>query len=101
MFRHGQWVKFRLEVPKAHVTADGLTVGIYQKAGKDPLTEVAMPACVVAVKQNGNNVRLLNDEGDLVLASFDPAMLPDLQPLLDKADLPPGRVMAPDFKLRP
>src|SRR5687768_16044735 len=62
----------------AYKTTDGLTAGIYQKAGKDPLTGRATPEAVVILQPDGLNLRCLFG-GEAVLAQFPPSELADLQ----------------------
>lgn len=99
--RHGQWVLFTcpagLDLPGAHTTASGRHVGIYQRAGVDALGRKT-PEQIVPVQPDGKNVRVLQ-EGEAVIPLIAPEDVPDLEPLLDRADLPPGRAAtyAPDW----
>lgn len=95
-FRSGQWVKFRLvgvTVPAtAHATRDGFLVGIYQHAGKDATGEWADER-IILQGSDGKNVSAMVGDDIVSALSFSPFAdsVRELQPLLDREDLPPGR----------
>jgi hypothetical protein len=103
-FRHGQWVKF--DVPeasvvmldKAHKAKDGKYVGIFQNSKTDTFDEL-LEQHVVAVKEDGSDAVFFDGE-KVHRCSFNPAILINLEPLLDNADLPPGRIVREGFSLR-
>jgi hypothetical protein len=108
MFRHGQWVKFDLELAGAHVTPDGKTLGIYQAAREptrvdvvsdedDPSATLAMAAAMAApvpehvavVRPDGTNLMRLGDDGQsLVKVACAPGDCPGLEAATVPDDLP-------------
>lgn len=100
--RHGQWVKFRAADPVAgaHAAADGMIVGVYQRAREAPIVSsstqdgpparpVLIPAHVAAVRPDGLNLMRLSDDGHgVVKVAFDPNDCPDLAPATVPDDLP-------------
>lgn len=93
-FSHGEWVKFSLEGlaenPKMHVleTEEGkFGVGIYQRGGVDGTGE-AYPESVIPVAKNGNNIKVLNDQDELVLIQFKPQGLKNLRKIESVEELP-------------
>jgi hypothetical protein len=116
MFRHGQWVLFTKiavgEIAAAHRGAAGKVVGIYQRAASDPLTGQERPAHIVPVDANGANLMFpisgfpagttpAGEAAGVARCILLLDQVSDVEPLLDRADLPPGRVLNPEFQLRP
>jgi hypothetical protein len=111
MFRHGQWVKTSTEIPGAHKSPDGKSIGIYQRAravdhaaaSDEDGTIIAkaftelVPEHVAFVKENGKNLNRLADDGDGVTkVCVPPELLSDLEAVLDHDHLPESR-KNPDF----
>lgn len=101
--RHGQWVKFAAEIPGAHLTPDGQTLGIYQRAREAPRVVKAgvdtasvetqggeiVPAHVAVVRPDGTNLMRLSDCGNhAVKMAIAPHDCPGLEPAAVPADLP-------------
>jgi hypothetical protein len=92
-FKHGQWVRFdgKSDLPELFKNPDGKGVGIYQAARTDALGHQAQE-CVVPVNVDGQNIRRLSEDGNMVLtATLDPATLPGLEPLYDISHIPEKR----------
>lgn len=88
-FRNGQWVQFDKPLLQGvHRTKSGKCVGIWQKSGNTQAGNF-LPGMIVVVNEKGEDVMRVsqNQEG--------------LEPLLNRDDLPPGRVVHPLAKLRP
>jgi hypothetical protein len=103
-FRHGQWVKFDPSGSEklfehAYKTEDGMVVGIYQHSYMDS-TGNKVEEHVVAVGSDGNDAMFF-DGKQAHRASINPLVLKKIEPLLDKSELPPGRVVSDTFVLRP
>jgi hypothetical protein len=80
-----------LDLTNAHKTVNGLLVGIFQPGGTDAIG-FRIPDHVALCKPSGENLR--TPDGTLI--ALKPAAL-NLSPLLDKADLPPGRKVSDDW----
>lgn len=102
-FRSGQWVKFTADVAGAHRSSDGKVVGIYNRAGRDPLTGDQLPNRVfpVAHETGGNIMKLVDDQA--VIVRLDPETLPDIEAVTDVHDIPPERLRGtpPGWKPQP
>lgn len=127
--RGGQWCLVRLRDPArmvalaqqgAHVARDGSLVAIHVGAHFAPGVVVKrsdgkieqqpgeqVPAKLVIVHGDGNNLPWgrRNGQGHLETVDvwFHPASpeIATVRPLLDKADMPPGRVVDPDWQPTP
>jgi hypothetical protein len=89
--RHGQWVKTTLDVIGSHKSADGLSVGVYQRAYTDAQGE-PVPEHVAFCRTDGRNLTVHDEEADVLkTVAAHPDDLPDLQPC-EVADCPPSRV---------
>jgi hypothetical protein len=103
-FRHGQWVKFSAvgfddQLEAAHRAKDGKVVGIFQREHTDSFGD-KINICVIPVNEAGTNLPFFDGEKVHTVMIVSSA-LSSIEPLLDMADLPPGRQIHPDFKLRP
>lgn len=81
-FRPGQWVKFPGDIPGAQRAKDGKVVGIYHPAKMDLHLNARIPESVTPVADyTGENIGL----------RLNPEVL-QLEPVLDRDDLPAGRL---------
>src|SRR4051812_19756620 len=96
MLRHGQWVRFVADIPGAHLTPDGKTLGIFQAAREGSAVAVdgkpaptGHPAHVAVVRPDGTNLMRLSDDGQSVVkVAIDPADCPELEAAVVPDDLP-------------
>lgn len=110
--RNGQWVKFQATLPAGvvnrqegglpavHTTRDGWMVGIFSRGGADATGELR-PSRVHLVAVTGENVEYLSPAGKLENVAFLPEEISVWMPLLDPADLPPGRPLPAGARLLP
>jgi hypothetical protein len=90
-YRNGQWVKFKNEVPGAHTTPDGWTVGIFQRGAVDGLGQAA-PDRIMVCCPKGNNIAFVDDEGQVKNRTLAPAAAVDLSPVLSTDHIPGSRL---------
>lgn len=120
----GHWVMFHLEdlarqaeLVKlgAHAARDGSLVAIFCAPQVEPVVEAIdaegvvtrtggglAPAMLVLVDANGNNFSVpvrdkQSGHGAWKDVMFYPASVKEIRPLTDMADMPPGRVVHPDW----
>ena len=90
----GRWVKFSANIGDAFHARDGRVVGIYVGA-KD-----GEPAYIAVVDKDGYNL-MIDVAGTVVQVKVNPDQ-PMLEPVTDRADIPPKRLVnaPPDWQPR-
>lgn len=109
---NGKWIKFKLafEVPGAWKTADGFYVGVFNSYLADRRKKTRTPPCISLVTETGENLEAGYIEGSgpsrLKLAMDDNSVIllaeaaTDVS-LAEPKDLPPGRVKADHWQVKP
>lgn len=122
---NGEWVLIDLDDPSkkvalvemgAHASKDGSLVSIFQAQSKEPETSITraggaveksggavLPAMFVLVDKDGNCVPapVKGDHGHMSIVNVcfhaDSPSLRGVRPLKDMDDMPPGRILHPDW----
>ena len=95
MFRDGQWVCFESNLPTVARTRKGKAVGLHHKARTARLGDkiVPVPAQIVPVDEHGLSIPLGPGTFEaLQHLTYAAHEVRQLEPILDRADIPAGRL---------